>query len=73
MSALAYMYAVNHSTFCMRVSCASLKRERAVVSRFFSGLKIATLSGCNTWEVCGGSIRSDMRFYMQCDIKLPLI
>jgi hypothetical protein len=59
-STLAYMYAVNYSTFYMRVSCASLKRERAIMSCFFSSLKIITLSGCNTCEVCDGSIRSDM-------------
>ena len=72
-SALAFIYAVNHSTFCMRVSCASLRWESALMRCFLSGLKTATLSGCNTCEVCDGSIRSDMRFYIQCDIKLPLI
>jgi hypothetical protein len=72
-TSLACMYASIYSNFCMRRSCASLRCERAVVRCFFKGLKIATLSGCNTCEVCGGSIRSEIRFCMQCDIKLPLM
>ena len=67
------MYASIHSDFCIRSSCASLRCERAVVRRFFRGPKIATSSGCNTCEVWGGSIRSEIRFCIQCDIKLPLI
>jgi hypothetical protein len=67
------MYASIHSALDICVSCASLRCERAVVRCCFKGPKIATSSGCNTCEVCGGNISKDIRFCMQCDIKLPLI